>query len=157
MPFANKRLIDAEEVREIIEEMRECLPEEIKRARYIDNERDKIISEANEKANQIVDTAEDRSNSLMQSTNARVQTLISEHNITQGAMKKAEEILRKANEKANTIINNAQKKADNLSQATNEYIIKNLVNSERTLNESLENVQKTKAVILKAQKHNDTD
>lgn len=149
MPFANKILIDSEQVRDIISDMRECIPEEVKRARYIDNERDKIITEANEKANQIIDTAEDRSNSLMQSTNARVKTLINEHNITQEAMKKANEILNTANEKADTIINNAQKKSDDLKQATNEYIIKNLVNSERVLSESLDSIKKTKEVILK--------
>ncbi|MGN1411574.1 MAG: hypothetical protein ACI4WH_03565 [Oscillospiraceae bacterium] len=149
MPFANKVLVDAEEVRDIINEMRECIPEEIKRARYIDNERDKLITEANEKANQIIDTAEERSNSLMQSTNARVKTLISESNITQEAMKRASEILNNANEKADSIINNAQKHANDLKQVTNEYLIKNLVSSEQTLSNSLESVRKTKEVILK--------
>lgn len=149
MPFANKSLIDPEEVREIINDMRECIPEEVKRARYVDNERDKIIAEANEKANEIIDTAEDRSKSLMQSTNARVKTLINEHNVTQEAMKKANEILNKANEKADAIVKNTQKKSEDLKQATSDYIVKNLTNAENTLADSLESIRKTKEVILK--------
>lgn len=157
MPFANKSLIDAERVKDIILDMRNCLPEEIKRARYIDNEKDKILQEANEQANEIINTAEERSNALMQSTNARVQTLISENNITQEALKQAKTILNKANERANEIVSNAQKKADNLTQATNEYIIKNFVNAEQTLSSGLDGIRKTKEMILKVNTTKNTE
>lgn len=155
MPFANKSLIDAEKVKDIIEDMRKNLPEEIKRARYIDNEKDKIIAEAQAKANQLVDTAEERSKSLMQTTNARVKTLISENNITQQALKEAKNILNKAQAKADEIILNATNKADGLKKATNEYILKNLSTSEQILMDSLDSIRKTRGAISNASKKTD--
>lgn len=155
MPFANKSLIDAEKVKDIIEDMRKNLPEEIKRARYIDNEKDKIIAEAQAKANQLVDTAEERSKSLMQTTDARVKTLISENNITQQALKEAKSILNKAQAKADEIILNATNKADGLKKATNEYILKNLSTSEQILMDSLDSIRKTRGAISNASKKAD--
>lgn len=155
MPFANKSLIDAEKVKDIIEDMRKNLPEEIKRARYIDNEKDKIIAEAQAKANQLVDTAEERSKSLMQTTDARVKTLISENNITQQALKEAKSILNKAQAKADEIILNATNKADGLKKATNEYILKNLSTSEQVLMDSLNSIRKTRGAISNASKKAD--
>ena len=134
MPFANKVLIDDERVRDIIEDMRKNLPEEIKRARYIDNDKDKILSEARKKADDLVSTAENRSNSLVRTaeerskelvdtsnakaneilTNAKEQAknLINENSITQEALKKAELIINTAQKKAEEITTNAQKRAD---------------------------------------------
>lgn len=155
MPFANKSLIDAEKVKDIIEDMRKNLPEEIKRARYIDNEKDKIIAEAQAKANQLVDTAEERSKSLMQTTDARVKTLISENNITQQALKEAKSILNKAQAKSDEIILNATNKADGLKKATNEYILKNLSTSEQILMDSLDSIRKTRGAISNASKKAD--
>lgn len=155
MPFANKSLIDAEKVKDIIEDMRKNLPEEIKRARYIDNEKDKIMAEAQTKANQIIDTAEERSKSLMQTTDARVKTLISENNITQQALKEAKNILNKAQAKADEIILNATNKADGLKKATNEYILKNLSSSEQILMDSLDSIRKTRGAISNVSKKAD--
>lgn len=155
MPFANKSLIDAEKVKDIIEDMRKNLPEEIKRARYVDNEKDKIISEANAKANDIISTAEERSKSLLQTTDARVKTLIDENNITQQALKEAKVIITKAQAKADDIVNNAQKKSEDLKKATNELIFKNLLNSEQALMNSLDGIRKTKTVLSNASKKQD--
>lgn len=155
MPFANKSLIDAEKVKDIIEDMRKNLPEEIKRARYVDNEKDKIVAEANAKANDIINTAEERSKSLLQTTDARVKTLISENNITQEAIKEAKTIIAKAQNKANDIVNNAQNKSDDLKKVTNELILKNLMSSEQALMNGLESVRKTKSILSNASKKTD--
>lgn len=155
MPFANKSLIDAEKVKDIIEDIRKNLPEEIKRARYVDNEKAKIISEANAKANDIVNTAEERSKSLLQTTDARVKTLIDENNITQQALKEAKVIITKAQAKADDIVNNAQKKSDDLKKATNDLILKNLTTSEQALMNGLDGIRKTKIVLSNASKKQD--
>jgi len=155
MPFANKSLIDAERVKDIIDDMRKNMPEEIKRARYIDNEKDKIIAEAKAQANQIISTAEERSKSLLQTTEARVKTLIHENNITQEAVKEAKNIITKAQSKGKDIILDAQKKSDDLKKATNDYIFKNLLSVEQVLMNSLDSVRKTKDVINNSTQKND--
>lgn len=155
MPFANKSLIDAEKVKDIIEDMRKNLPEEIKRARYVDNEKDKIIAEANAKANDITNTAEERSKSLLQTTDTRVKTLIHENHITQEALKEAKVIITKAQAKADDIVSNAQNKSEDLKKATNDFIFKNLMNSEQVLMNSLDSIRKTKSVLTNVSKKDD--
>lgn len=155
MPFANKSLIDAEKVKDIIEDMRKNLPEEIKRARYVDNEKDKIIAEANAKANDIINTAEERSKSLLQTTDTRVKTLIHENHITQEALKEAKVIITKAQAKADDIVSNAQNKSEDLKKATNDFIFKNLMNSEQVLMNSLDSIRKTKSVLTNVSKKDD--
>jgi vacuolar-type H+-ATPase subunit H len=166
MPFANKSLVDADKVKDIIQDMRNNLPEEIKRARYIDNEKDKIVAEANTKADEIINTAEERSKALLQSTDARVKTLISEDNITQEARKEAKAILTKAQAKADELVANATKKSNDmlgnatqktegLKRASNDLIMKNLNSCEATLLESLDGIRKTKSAINNASKKNE--
>jgi vacuolar-type H+-ATPase subunit H len=166
MPFANKSLVDADKVKDIIQDMRNNMPEEIKRARYIDNEKDKIIADANAKANDIISTAEERSKSLLQTTDARVKTLTHENNITQQAMKEAKLILSKAQAKADNILanankqseemlSNATKKSEGLKKATNDYIMKNMLSCEQVLMDSLDGIRKTKSAINNATKKSD--
>ena len=57
MPFSqNKMIIDAERLRELIDDIRLNIPQEIKRAKLIDFDCERIIKEAEQKAEQIVQT-----------------------------------------------------------------------------------------------------
>ena len=60
LPFVHKAVINKEEVLEIIKEIRLKLPEELKQAKVIKEEHDRIIAKANEEANDIVKEAEKR-------------------------------------------------------------------------------------------------
>ena len=60
VPFTHKAIIDKEEVLDIIKEIRLKLPEELKQAKVIKEEHDRIISKANEEASEIVKEAENR-------------------------------------------------------------------------------------------------
>ena len=46
VPFSNKVLVDKEEILEIISELRLKLPEELKQAKWIKEERQRILVEA---------------------------------------------------------------------------------------------------------------
>lgn len=99
LPLTGKCLVDREEVFEIISEMRMKLPEEIKQAVWINEERQKILQEAKKEANGIVKDAENR-----------IPTLVDEHEITQ-----------KAYEKAEDIVAAAQKNAMEIKKGINDY------------------------------------
>ena len=74
VPFTHKAIIDKEEVLDIIKEIRLKLPEELKQAKVIKEEHDRIISKANEEASEIVKEAENR-----------IISMIDEHEITRKA------------------------------------------------------------------------
>lgn len=87
VPFSGKCLVDKEEILEIIKEIRLKLPDDIKQAKWIKEERQRILLEAQKEANNIIKDAENK-----------IASLIDEHEIT-----------KKAYEQSNEIISNAQK------------------------------------------------
>ena len=51
VPFANKKvLVDPDRIRAIIDDMRFNMPNEIKRAKALNDEKERIISDANKKS-----------------------------------------------------------------------------------------------------------
>lgn len=103
VPFSNKVLIDKEEILEIISELRLKLPEELKQAKWIKEERQRILVEAQKEADDIVKEAENR-----------IISMIDEHEITKKAYEKKAEIIETANEMSREISKGTKDYADNL-------------------------------------------
>lgn len=99
VPFSGKCMIDKEEMLEIIKEIRLKIPDDIKQAKWVKEERQKILLEAQQEANNILKDAE-----------SRIASLVDEHEIT-----------KKAYEQANEIVNAAQKSAKEIRMGTREY------------------------------------
>ena len=103
VPFTHKAIIDKEEVLDIIKEIRLKLPEELKQAKVIKEEHDRIISKANEEASEIVKEAENR-----------IISMIDEHEITRKAYEQKNKIIENANDMAREISNGTKAYADNI-------------------------------------------
>ena len=103
VPFSNKVLVDKEEVLEIISELRLKLPEELKQAKWIKEERQRILVEAQKEADDIVKEAENR-----------IISMIDEHEITKKAYEKKAEIIETANEMSREISKGTKDYADNV-------------------------------------------
>ena len=58
LPFSNKVMVDADELFEIIKEIRIRLPDEIKQATWIKDERQKILEEAQKDTDTLISEAE---------------------------------------------------------------------------------------------------
>ena len=87
LPFTEKSIIAKEEFLDIIKEIRLRLPDELKQAKWIKEERERIISEAQKDADDIVKEAENR-----------IISMIDEHEITKIAYDKKTEIIADSNE-----------------------------------------------------------
>jgi vacuolar-type H+-ATPase subunit H len=119
VPFSGKCVVDRDEILEIIKEIRLNMPEEIKQAKWVKEERQRILLEAQKEANNVIKDAE---NQLM--------AKIDEHEIT-----------RKAYEQSNDIIANAQKNAREIRLGTREYADGVLNKVEEILKETLDVIQ----------------
>ena len=60
LPFTQKTMVDKDEMLEIIKEIRIKLPDELKQAKWIKEERQRILVEAQKEADGIVKEAENR-------------------------------------------------------------------------------------------------
>ena len=60
VPFSSKCIVDKEEILDIIKEVRLKLPEELKQAKWVKEERQRILVEAQNEADEIIKEAENR-------------------------------------------------------------------------------------------------
>lgn len=103
IPFTNKGIINKDEILDIIKEIRIKLPEELKQAKWVKEERTRILIEAQKEADDIVKEAENR-----------IISMIDEHEITRKAYAQKAEIIETANEMAREISNGTKEHADAL-------------------------------------------
>ncbi len=116
VPFSGKCLVDKEEILEIVKEVRLKLPDDIKQAKWVKEERQRILLEAQKEANNTIKEAE-----------GKIATLVDEHEIT-----------KKAYEQANEIISNAQKNAREIRLGTRDYADSVLNKVEEILKDTLD-------------------
>lgn len=86
VPFSSKVMVDIEELREILEDIRLKLPDEIKQARWVKEERQRIMSDAEQEAENLIKEAEQK-----------IIAMVDEHVITKQALAQKEEIIESAN------------------------------------------------------------
>ena len=103
IPFTDKGIVEKDEVLEIIKEIRLKLPDELKQAKWIKEERGRILQESQKEADDIVKEAENR-----------IIAMIDEHEITRKAYAQKAEIIETANEMAREISNGTKEHADAL-------------------------------------------
>jgi uncharacterized coiled-coil DUF342 family protein len=91
LPF-RRRILSEERILELIEKMRSTLPEEVGRAKMIAKDKDRMLREAQERAQEIVSEASEHHAQMVDS-----------HEIVQQARSTAETVLRDAEERAKKI------------------------------------------------------
>lgn len=96
MPMSRFTLIDEERALEIIDQMRISIPEQIEKATRVVNQRDRLISQANEEANRIIAMAREKN-----------EELISRDLIVQKAQQRAEATMTQAQLEAERIRDDA--------------------------------------------------
>ena len=100
VPFSKKVMIDADEFSKLIKEMRDNLPEEVKQAKWINEERDRILSDAQKMAEDIKISSQKEADIIMIEAQKKFDALINEHDITKQAKKYGAEIVSKEEQKA---------------------------------------------------------
>ncbi len=113
VPFSGKLMLDENELLEVIREIKLRLPDEMKQASWIKEEKQRILAEAQKEADTIVQEA---SNYL--------EELIEEDEITKKAKERAEEILTVSQNNAKDIRLGAMEYADNILMETQENLKK---------------------------------
>ena len=117
VPFSEKLIVEREEFLDLIKEIRLKLPDELKQAKWVKEERERILTEAQKEADDVVKEAENR-----------IISMIDEHEITKKAYEQKNQIMSAANESSRQITQGAREYADN--------ILENLAKSlEKTLKE----------------------
>ncbi|MCK9268093.1 MAG: ATPase [Alkaliphilus sp.] len=106
IPFAQKVLVDKREILEIIKDIRIYLPDEIKQAQWVNEERQRILAEAQQEADTISEEA-----------NKHILSMIEQSEITKLANAQAEEIITQAQNNAKEMRLGAKDYVDSLLES----------------------------------------
>lgn len=123
-----KCVVDAERIKQYLQDIRLNMPSEIKQAKLIVTDRNDIIQQA-----------EKQSEATLRKAEEKARVLIAQ-----------EEIVKQAQEKAAEIISQAQAAAKEIRRASHEFSDSMLKQSEDTLAQALKNVHETRQALRTA-------
>ena len=133
MPFSNKKMVEEEEILQIIDDLKESMPAELEQAKKVLAEKDKINSDAQHHAESMVAQAKDYIAKLTEES----------------------ELVRQAQEHANQIIQNANDSSEQLKNSSITYAGDVLKYVESTLEKTLSSIQQNRESLLKNNGHQD--
>lgn len=115
VPFSTKVMVDVEEFREILEDIRLKLPGELKQAEWVKKDKQRIISDAEKEAENMIKTAQNK-----------IVKMVDEHEITKQAMEQKEEIIANANNISKQISIGTRDYADSILQKVEDVLKESL-------------------------------
>lgn len=131
LPLSRGRaVLDGDEVRQILDEIRDNLPGEIRQAKAICADRAQIIDDARREAETVVRVAEERAKAMINQN----------------------EIVRQAQQKANEMIAQAQAKNREMRKASNDYVDDLMKRTDESLSANLAELRKARQNIKASQR-----
>ena len=109
-----KHLVDVDQIRDYLDEVRANLPGELRQAQQIVNDRSQIVDNANAQAQAIIKKAEER---------ARI--LVSDAEIVKAAQQRASEITTAAQTEARTLRQTVTDYCENMLRTTEDTMVEN--------------------------------
>lgn len=111
LPMSRFTMIDEERALEIIDQMRISIPEQIEKATRVVNQRDRLLSQANEEANRIIDMAREKNEELIS----------------------RDFIVQKAQQRADLVMSQARLEAEKIRDEADAYVMEVLKDLESQL------------------------
>jgi cell division septum initiation protein DivIVA len=127
MPLSSSVLVNREEVLQMLQEMQEGLPEEIKQARWIVRDREDLLVKARAEGDRLIEAAAEE----------------------QRRMALKEEVAKRAEEEAERILHDAEERTDTMQREAEDYVDGKLAQFEISLRRILEEAQATARGIAK--------
>ena len=123
MPFsAGKRVVDVDKMRDIIDDVRANLPDEMRQSKKIVEDRERIVQDAHQEADAIIRQAEERAKAITSD----------------------QEIVKRAQKRAVEILTTAQNQGREISKSATTYCETILKNTEETMARSIADVKNTR-------------
>lgn len=138
----SKVVVDREQLYDLLDELRLCAPEEIKRYQKIIHNRDGILNEAQQRAEDM----------LAQAQNQTAQ-ILDQSEIVQTAYQRAEEIMKQATEEAQRIVNQADAESTQMRKAALMYTNDLLSEAQQHIEESFREMDNKSRMLSSAMKN----
>lgn len=127
-PLSNTKIIvNKDEIDDFLDDLRQNIPDEVRKYQRIIANRDAILRDAQDKADEMIRKA-----------NEMTSTLVSEHEIMQQAFKEANVVINDATAQAQMILENATAEANEMKMSAIQYTDDSLGNIQNILNTAIE-------------------
>ncbi len=110
VPFTNKIMVDERECLDIVDQMRIVVPEEIKQARRVSQDRDRITGQAQEEADRIMSRAQEQAERLMDDRGLLDRAREREREIVEEAELQAQQVREEADQYAFQILDDLNRR-----------------------------------------------
>lgn len=117
MPLVNQIIIKEADILSVIDEMRTVIPDEIKQARRIVQEKERILAQANAEAANIVSRAR-----------AESERAMNREGLLRAAEERSKDLVQRANEQAQDLVRQAQVHTEHLKVDADAYVSETLHN-----------------------------
>ena len=135
--YPNKVTVSKDELYDLLDALRMCAPEEIKRYQKIINNREKILSEAQAEAQKIMSQAQEQT-----------AQLLDQNEIVQTAYVQAEQIVKQAEVQAQNILNQALGESDQVRTSALYYTSDLLGEAGRNIESSLKEIESKSTMLV---------
>lgn len=125
LPMTSQIILEQATILDLIDQLRVAIPEEVRQARRINQESDRMLAKAREEAEQIIGAAQEQAALLLQD----------------------QSILREAESKAQELLDRAQSKSDETMRGADQYAADVLVRLESDLVKTLSIIKKSLEVL----------
>ena len=160
MPFTNNIIINKDELLDLLEEVKIKMPDDIKQAQWVKEERQKLITEARREADGIKREVEDKMADLkdekqkvVSEAQKEIESMKTDAERKATALVDESEIMKRATDQARELLLSAQTEAKKIRMGTRQYADDLLGDLERELNEVVMTVKGNRDQ-LKGKKHN---
>ena len=103
VPFSGRCILDKDELLDVLQEIKLKLPDDLKQAKWIKEERQRILQEAQTEADNLIKSAEDK-----------IIAMVNENEITKKAIVQGNQIIENARSNAQQVTDSSFNYADNL-------------------------------------------
>src|SRR5664279_1928707 len=119
VPFTRNVVVDEDKMLDIIDQMRVTVPEEVKKAQQVVQQKERILAQAQEEANRIVALAKEKAEQIVE----------------------REAIVKSAQTRGAQIVAQAREEASNTRHDADDYVIESLQNMEEEVTKLLTQVR----------------
>lgn len=125
MPLTSKALVDEQEFLELVDQLRVAVPEEVRHAKRVSQDRERVLTQARVEADKVLTSAQEQALQLVREN----------------------EIVRAAQQQAQEILSTATAEAQRLRADADSYVLSVLEGLENDLGRLLATVKKGKSVL----------
>lgn len=154
VPFSNKLMVDVEELKRLIEDIRLNMPTEITQAKKIAAERRDILNAAESESESIIAKARQQADLMVEEHQITKEAREAARGIMQQAKNESEALLSASKENARDIMDKAEKWSSDMRRNASNYVESIIKDTDETLTKSVNDIRQLRQSVRDALSRN---